>query len=65
MSVDEVSQKYLSINTHKGLYAYMKLPYPVKVCAKNFSSNLDKIKFCKVLRSVYAIKMISFSVALT
>ena len=39
MSVDEVSQKYLYINTHKGLYAYTKLPYGVKVRAEDFPGN--------------------------
>ena len=43
MSVDEASQKYLCINTHKGLYAYTKLTYGVKSAAKIFQATMDKI----------------------
>ena len=43
MSVDEASQKYLCINTHKGLYAHTKLPYGVKSVPKNFQSTMGKI----------------------
>ena len=43
MSVDEASQKYLCINTHKGLYAYTKLPYGVKSAPKIFQATMDKI----------------------
>ena len=43
MSVDEASPKYLSINTHKGLYAYTKLPYGVKSAPKIFQTTMDKI----------------------
>ena len=43
MSVDEASQKYLSINTHKGLNAYTKLPYGVKSAPKIFQATMDKI----------------------
>ena len=43
MSVDEASRKYLSINTHKGLYAYTKLPYGVKSAPKIFQATMDKI----------------------
>jgi hypothetical protein len=30
LNVDKESQEYLTINTHKGLYGYSKLPYGVK-----------------------------------
>ena len=43
MSVDEASQRYLCINTHKGLYAYKKLPYGVKSVPKIFQATMDKI----------------------
>ena len=43
MSVDEESQKFLCINTHKGLYAYTKLPYGVKSALKIFQATMDKI----------------------
>lgn len=43
MSVDEASRRYLCINTHKGLYAYKKLPYGVKSAPKIFQATMDKI----------------------
>ena len=43
MSVDEASQKYLCINTYKGLYAYTKLPYGVKSAPKIFQATMDII----------------------
>ena len=43
MSVDEASQKYLCLNTHKGPYAYTKLPYGVKSAPKIFQATMDKI----------------------
>ena len=43
MNVEEASRKYLSINTHKGLYAYTKLPYGVKSAPKIFQATMDKI----------------------
>ena len=43
LSVDKESQKYLCINTHKGLYAYTKLPYGIKSAPKIFQSMMDKI----------------------
>ena len=38
LNVDEESQEYLTINTHKGLYSYKKLPYGVK-CVCNQDDN--------------------------
>ena len=43
MSVDEASRRYLSINTHKGLYTYTKLPYGAKSAPKIFQAAMDKI----------------------
>ena len=43
MSVDEASQKYLCINTNKGLYAHTKFPYGVKSAPKIFQTTMDKI----------------------
>lgn len=43
VNVDEESQKFLTINTHKGLYSYTKLPYGVKSSPKIFQSIMDKI----------------------
>jgi hypothetical protein len=43
MNVDKESQKYLTINTHKGLYSYTKLPYGVKSSPKIFQAVMDKI----------------------
>ena len=43
LSVEETSQKYLTINTHKGLYSYTKLPYGVKSAPKIFQRNMDII----------------------
>ena len=45
MSVDEASQSYMCINTHKGLYAYRKLPYGVKSTPKFFKQRW--IRSCK------------------
>ena len=38
-SVDKASREYLTINTHKGLYSYTKLPYGVKSAPKIFQLN--------------------------
>ena len=43
LSVDKVSQEYLTINTHKGLYSYTKLPYGVKSSPKIFQAKMDLI----------------------
>ena len=37
LNVDKENQEYLTINTHKGLYFYRKLPYGVKSSQKNIS----------------------------
>ncbi|CAB3983486.1 Hypothetical predicted protein [Paramuricea clavata] len=43
LNVDKESQEYLTINTHKGLYSYTKLPYGVKSTPKIFQSKMDQI----------------------
>lgn len=43
LSVDKESQEYLTINTHKGLYSYTKLPYGVKSAPKIFQAKMDQI----------------------
>lgn len=43
LSVDKESLEYLTINTHKGLYSYTKLPYGVKSAPKIFQSKMDQI----------------------
>ena len=43
LSVDQESQEYLTINTHKGLYVYTKLPYGVKSAPKLFQAKMDMI----------------------
>ena len=43
LNVDKESQEYLTINTHKGLYSYTKLPYGVKSAPKIFQSKMDQI----------------------
>ena len=43
LSVDKESQEYLTINTHKGLYSYLKLPYGVKSSPKIFQAKMDQI----------------------
>lgn len=43
LSVDEESKAYLTINTHKGLYSYTKLPYGVKSSPKLFQAKMDQI----------------------
>ena len=39
----EESQKYLVINTHKGLYAYKRLPFGVASAPAVFQRNMDNI----------------------
>lgn len=41
--VSEASKKLMVINTHKGLYAYRRLPFGVKPAATIFQSVMDKI----------------------
>ena len=43
LSVDQVSQDYLTINTHKGLYSYTMLPYGVKSAPKIFQAKMDQL----------------------
>jgi transposase InsO family protein len=43
LEVESESQKYLTINTHKGLYRYTKLPYGVKSSPKIFQRVMDQI----------------------
>jgi hypothetical protein len=46
LNVDKESQEYLTINTHKGLYNYTKLPYGVKSAPIRYFS-LKWIRFSK------------------
>ena len=43
LNVDAESREYLTINTHKGLYSYTKLPYGVKSAPKIFQAKMDMI----------------------
>ncbi len=43
LKVDEKSLDYLTINTHKGLYRYCKLPYGVRSAPKIFQTKMHKI----------------------
>jgi len=43
LKVEETSIKLLTINIHKGLYAYLKLPYGAKSSPKIFQSKIDQI----------------------
>ena len=43
LKVDKESQAYLAINTHKGLYSYLKLPYGVKSSPKMFQAKMGQI----------------------
>ncbi|XP_033127481.1 uncharacterized protein K02A2.6-like, partial [Anneissia japonica] len=43
LNLDEQSKSYVTINTHKGLYSYNKLPYGVKPASKIFQGKIDKI----------------------
>ncbi|XP_053684229.1 uncharacterized protein K02A2.6-like [Sabethes cyaneus] len=43
IKVTEESQKYLVVNTHKGLYAYERLPFGISSAASTFQRILDKI----------------------
>lgn len=42
LNLDEQSRKFLTINTHMGLYSYTKLPYGVKSSPKIFQAIMDK-----------------------
>jgi hypothetical protein len=43
LKVDEASTKFVTINTHKCLNAYLKLPYGVKSSPKIIESKMDQI----------------------
>lgn len=43
LKFDEKSREFLSINTHKGLYPYLKLPYGVKSASKIFQMKMNQI----------------------
>ncbi|XP_033114412.1 uncharacterized protein K02A2.6-like [Anneissia japonica] len=43
LNLDKQSKSYVTINTHKGLYSYNKLPYGVKPASKIFQGKMDKI----------------------
>ena len=43
LNVDKESQEYLTINTHKCLNSYLKLPYGVKSSPKIFQAKMDQI----------------------
>ena len=43
LNVDTESREYLTINTHKGLYSYTKLPYGVKLAPKIFQAKMDMV----------------------
>ena len=43
LNVDAESRKYLTINTHKGLYSYTKLPFGVKSALKIFQAKMEMI----------------------
>lgn len=42
-AVDENSQKYLTINTHLGLYRYRRLVFGISIAPTNFQSIMDQI----------------------
>ena len=43
LNVDEESQEYLTVVTHKGLYSYLKVPCGVKSSPKIFGAMMDQI----------------------
>ena len=43
LEVDENSQEYLTINTHKGLYKYTRLPFGVSSAPSIFQATMDQI----------------------
>ncbi|KAJ8032982.1 hypothetical protein HOLleu_23086 [Holothuria leucospilota] len=43
LKVDEESREFLTINTHKGLYSFLKLPCGVKSAPKIFQMKMDQI----------------------
>ena len=43
LELDEESQKLLTINTHKGLFQYKRLPYGISTATSIFQSKMDKV----------------------
>ena len=43
IELDEESQKYLVVNTHKGLFRYKQLPYSVSLASALFQRAMDTI----------------------
>ena len=43
LEIDESSQEYLTINTHKGLYRYTRLPFGVSSAPSIFQATMDQI----------------------
>ena len=43
LKVSEISQSYLTINTHKGLFQYTRLPFGVSAAPSIFQSVMDQI----------------------
>lgn len=43
IELDQSSKKYVTINTHLGLYAYSRLPYGVSAAPAMFQSVMDKV----------------------
>lgn len=43
ISLDTESQKLTTINTHEGLFQFMRLPFGIKVAPSLFQSVMDKI----------------------
>ena len=43
LEINEASKQYLTINTHKGLYRYQRMPYGVTSAASIFQSVMDKL----------------------
>ena len=43
LEVDENSHEYLTINTHKGLYKYTRLPFRVSSAPSIFQATMDQI----------------------
>ena len=43
LEIDESSQEYLTINMHKGLYQYTRLPFGVSSAPSIFQATMDQI----------------------
>lgn len=43
LEVNKTSTQYLTINTHKGLYTYTRLPYGIACAPSQFQATMDKI----------------------